>query len=190
MRAKEIAQRLSTRAREAGFVQNSEHLVGQVLRLLVALRPSGRYLELGTGVGAGLVWLVSALGADGQVVTVELEAELQALAREEVGEDDRLSWVLEDGSAWLRTAADQAGTFDGVFADTWPGKYHDRDLAMSLIKPGGWYLIDDLYPQPGWPDGHQANVDILMAELGELESWTTELLHVGSGVMLCIKGEG
>lgn len=53
MRAKEIAQRLSTRAREAGFVQNSEHLVGQVLRLLVALRPSGRYLSWEPAWGPG-----------------------------------------------------------------------------------------------------------------------------------------
>ena len=188
MKAQEAVRRLSVRAGEAGFIQNSEEVVGRLLRLLVAMRPGGRYLELGTGMGAGLVWLVSALGDDGGVVTVELDAELQAVARDELGADDRITWFLGDGSVWLRTAVvDGEGTFDGVFADTWPGKYHDRDLAMRLVKHGGWYLVDDLHPQPGWPVGHQANVDALMAELAALESWTTECLDMGSGVMLCVK---
>lgn len=190
MKAHHVAQRLSAKAAEAGFEQNSEEFVGQLLRILVAMKPNGRYLELGTGMGAGLVWLLSGLGRDGRVVTIELEAEHQAIAHQELGADDRLTWVLDEGAAWLRTeVTDQAGTFDGVFADTWPGKYHDRDLAMRLVKPGGWYLVDDLYPQPGWPDGHQANVDILIADLAEMESWTTEFLGAGSGVMLCIKQE-
>ena len=35
---------------------------------------------------------------------------------------------------------------------------------MDLVKPHGWFVLDDLYPQPGWPDRHQANVDHLIAE--------------------------
>lgn len=91
---------------------------------------------------------------------------------------------------WLRDAVvELEATFDGVFADTWPGKYHDRDLAMRLVKPGGWYVVDDLYPQPGWPEGHQASVDRLVADLTALEAWTTELLEVGSGIIVCVRGE-
>ena len=187
MDAPEITSRLAARAAEAGFVQSSEEVVGRLLRLLVALKPGGRYVELGTGMGTGLVWLLSALGADGEIVTVEFEADLQAVARAELGADDRVTWVLGDGSAWLRAAVkDQEGTFDGVFADTWPGKYHDRDLAMRLVKPGGWYLVDDLYPQPGWPDGHQVSVAQLVADLTSLESWITEFFDIGSGVMVCV----
>lgn len=186
----QIARRLAAKADAAGFVQSSEELVGRLLRLLVALRPGGRYLELGTGMGSGLAWLLGALGADGEIVTVELDAGLQAVAREELGHDERVTWVVGDGSEWLRDAvADQEGRFDGVFADTWPGKYHDRDLAMRLVKLGGWYLVDDLYPQPGWPEGHQASVDRLVAELAALESWTTEFLDAGSGVIVCVRGE-
>ncbi len=189
MNLEQVVGSLTAKANAAGFVQSSEELVGRLLRLLVALRPGGRYLELGTGMGAGLAWLLGALGADGEVVTVELEAGVQAVAREELGHDERVTWVVGDGSEWLRDAvADQEARFDGVFADTWPGKYHDRDLAMRLVKPGGWYLVDDLYPQPGWPEGHQESVDRLVSELAALESWTTEFLDAGSGVIVCVRG--
>ena len=188
MNPEDIARKLSAMADEAGFVQSSEEQVGRLLRLLVALRPGGRYLELGTGMGAGLAWLLSTLDAGGEVVTVELEADLQEVARAEFGADERVAWVVGDGSAWLRDAVgEHEGTFDGVFADTWPGKYHDRDLAMRLVKPEGWYLVDDLYPQPGWPDGHQTSVDALVDDLSSLASWNTEFLDLGSGVMLCIR---
>ena len=190
MNYEKIRHQLEGAANEAGFVQSSEALVGCLLRLLVAIRPGGRYLELGTGMGVGLTWLPSALGADGEIVTVELKAEEQAVARGELGGDDRITWVVGDGSVWLRDAVvELEATFDGVFADTWPGKYHDRDLAMRLVKPGGWYVVDDLYPQPGWPEGHQASVDRLVADLTALEAWTTELLEVGSGIIVCVRGE-
>ena len=102
-------------------------------------------------------------------------------------DDPRVEWVLGDGSEWLREAVARPERFDVVFADTWPGKYHDRDLAMELVKPHGWFVLDDLYPQPGWPDGHQANVDRLIADMQSVDGWRTEFLPWGSGLMLCVR---
>lgn len=48
-----VHQRLITVASEMGFVQSSEGDLGRFMRLLVASRPDGRFLELGTGVGFG-----------------------------------------------------------------------------------------------------------------------------------------
>ena len=48
-----VHQRLITVASEMGFVQSSEGDLGRFMRLLVASRPGGRFLELGTGVGFG-----------------------------------------------------------------------------------------------------------------------------------------
>ncbi len=55
--------------------------------------------------------------------------------------------------------------FELVFADTWPGKYYALDEALSLIKPGGLYVIDDMLPQPNWPDDHAPKVAELIAAL-------------------------
>ena len=98
---------------------------------------------------------------DSTLVSVELDDSLQSVARDALAGDERVTWVLGDGSDWLRAAVERPERYNLVFADTWPGKYHDRELAMELVAPGGWYVIDDLHPQPGWPEGRQSTVDRL-----------------------------
>ena len=178
---------LTAAAEDLGFVQSSEGDLGRLLRLLVASRPGGSFLELGTGVGYGAAWLLDGMDADSRLVSVELEDDLQRIARATFDDDPRVEWMLGDGSEWLREAVARPERFDVVFADTWPGKYHDRDLAMELVKPHGWFVLDDLYPQPGWPDGHQANVDRLIADMQSVDGWRTEFLPWGSGLMLCVR---
>jgi hypothetical protein len=39
-------------------------------------------------------------------------------------------------------------SFDLIFADSWPGKFSALELALGMVKPSGFYLIDDLLPQP------------------------------------------
>ena len=71
------------RAADAGFELSSEPEVGRLLACLAAaVPPQGRVLELGTGVGAGLAWLVHGLGerTDVTVVSVDVDPELQAAA--------------------------------------------------------------------------------------------------------------
>ena len=71
------------RADRAGFQLACEVEVGRLLAALAAAVPSGgRVLEIGTGVGVGLAWLVHGLGArqDVEVVTVELDDEVQRAA--------------------------------------------------------------------------------------------------------------
>jgi predicted O-methyltransferase YrrM len=50
-----------------------------------------------------------------------------------------------DGAAFLEQAAPQQ--FDFIYADAWPGKFTRLDLALSLLRIGGIYFIDDLLPQ-------------------------------------------
>ena len=187
MELSEVLSRLATVASEVNFIQSSEHELGQFLRLLCSSRPGGRFLELGSGVGYGAAWMLAGMNSDAKLVSVELDDALQAVARDVFKEDSRVQWVLGDGSEWLRDAVERPDRFDLVFADTWPGKYHDRDLAMELVKPGGWYVIDDLYPQPGWPEGHQTNVDRLIQQLTDVQGWETEFLPWSSGLMLCVR---
>ncbi len=55
--------------------------------------------------------------------------------------------------------------FDLIYADAWPGKFTHLDLALSLLTIGGIYFIDDLLPQPNWPDGHAAKIAPLVRDL-------------------------
>ena len=59
-----------------------------------------------------------------------------------------------EGSALLAQLADQGQRFDLIFADAWPGKFTHLDLALSILAPGAFYVVDDLLPQATWPADH------------------------------------
>ena len=58
-------------------------------------------------------------------------------------------------------------TFDLVFADAMPGKYDLFEETIGLVKVGGFYIIDDMIPQPNWPEGHADKVERFIEELEE-----------------------
>ena len=41
----------------------------------------------------------------------------------------------------------------------------DTEQALSLLRVGGIYFIDDLLPQPSWAEGHAAKVPLLVEDL-------------------------
>lgn len=178
----QLLDRIDARTNEVGFDAASDAGVGDLLTVLAAGKPGGRILELGTGTGRGTACLLRGMDADARLVTVENDPALAAVARAEL-DDPRVEWVVADGGAWLGTAE---GPFDLVFADTWPGKFSHLDVALSLVAPGGFYVVDDLRPQPNWPDGHQVVVDHLVALLRTRPGWRTAFLDGPSGVLVCV----
>jgi len=164
---------------------SSEDRTGSLLAALAAARPAGRVLELGTGVGEGTAWLLSGMDRAARLTTVELDPTVQAVAQEQLGTDPRVTFVSGDGGAWLEDF--DGAPFDLVFADTWPGKFTHLDRALDLVAPGGTYLIDDLSPQPGWPEGHKASVERLLAELDEREDFRCVRLAWASGLLMAVR---
>src|SRR5688572_26247855 len=92
--------------------------------------------------------------------TVDTDAAVVAVARRHLGSDPRVRFHVEDGAAFLTRAA--PSSYDLVYADAWPGKFSHLDEALALLRPGGFYVIDDLLPQPNWPDGHAPKVPALV----------------------------
>lgn len=154
---------IKARTEELKFGMASEHLAGALLQVLAASKPGGKLLELGTGTGIGTSWLLSGMDDAATLVSVETDEQFQAVAREFLGTDTRLNLVLEDGAQFLRKQPVES--FDLVFADAIPGKFEALDDALALVKTGGFYLIDDLLPQPNWPQDHGVKVDNLLYRL-------------------------
>ena len=94
--------------------------MGRLLAALAAAVPGGgRVLEIGTGVGVGLAWLLHGLGArqDVEVVTVELDDVVQQTALSARWPP----WVrFESGDG--AEAVGRLGQFDLIFADAPGGK--------------------------------------------------------------------
>ena len=125
------------------------------------------------------------MDAAARLESVDSDSSVQAIARRHLGGDPRVTFHHGDGGAFL--AASAPGTFDLVFADAWPGKFSDLDLALRLLRTGGVYVIDDLLPQPNWPEGHAPRVPVLVDRLERLAGFTTTKLEWASGLMIVVR---
>ncbi|QKW22564.1 class I SAM-dependent methyltransferase [Kitasatospora sp. NA04385] len=168
-----------------GFAMSCDRATGQLLRTLAAARPGGRVLELGTGAGAGTSWLLSGMDAGASLVSGELDPAVAAVAARHLGADPRLELVVGDGAELIDSLA--PGGFDLVFADTWPGKFHHLDQALELLAPGGLYLVDDLLPQPTWPEEHAASVTALVERLTTDPRLHASYLDCSTGLLLATR---
>ncbi|TQE21948.1 methyltransferase domain-containing protein [Streptomyces ipomoeae] len=179
---------LQTAAHAAGFTMSCDTRTGSLLATLAATRPGGRILELGTGVGEGTAWLLSGMSETATLVTVELKDSVQDVARRHLGGDGRVTFVSADAGRWLEEY--DGAPFDLVFADTWPGKFTHLDRALELVAPGGTYLIDDLTPTPGRPEGHEEAVTDLLAALEDRPGFRTTRLAWSSGLLIAVRVTG
>ena len=107
------------------------------------------------------------------------------IARRNLGHDLRVTFHLEDGGEFLRKATPQQ--FDFIYTDASPGKFTHLDLALSLLKVGGIYFVDDLLPQPSWPEGHAAKVPVLIADLERRRGFVATKLAWASGLMILVR---
>ena len=172
-----------------GFTMSCEAAVGRLLRALAAAKPGGRLLELGTGTGAGTAWLLAGMDGQSTLDTLDDDPEALAVARRHHGHDPRVTLHEADGGPWLTDRVGAPG-YDLVFADTWPGKFTHRDEALSLVRRGGFYVVDDLDRQPegAVPDGHHLAVDELVADLESREGWAAlPLLGWSCGVLVLVR---
>src|SRR2546421_12172999 len=87
---KELAQAAAT----FGFTMSSDQLTGSLLRTLVASKPAGEILELGTGVGMGTAWLLAGMDAGAHLTTVDGNGEKTAIARILLSSDPRVTFQL------------------------------------------------------------------------------------------------
>jgi predicted O-methyltransferase YrrM len=170
------------------FKMGSEPRTGALLRALAASKPSGRLLELGTGTGIATAWLLAGMDENSTLTSVDTDPHAQAVAREVLGADPRLSLIIEDGAAFLRRQEPES--FDLVFADAMPGKYEALDAALAIIRPGGFYVIDDMLPQPNWPEGHAEKVPALLNRLAHDERFFIAPMAWASGVALAVRKPG
>jgi predicted O-methyltransferase YrrM len=170
-----------------GFSMASEPRTGSLLSALAASKPGGRLLELGTGTGVGTAWLLSGMSAGARLDTVDTDPGVVAVAQRHLAADSRVAFHLMDGAEFIGSGP---GQYDLIYADAWPGKFSHLDQALSILRPGGIYVIDDLLPQPNWPAEHAPRVPVLIEALERLSDFTTVKLSWASGLMLVVRTGG
>jgi predicted O-methyltransferase YrrM len=173
------------RTGELQFSMASEPLTGSLLRTLAASKPGGRFLELGTGTGLSTAWLLDGMDTEARLISVDVDRSVQQVAEECLGDDPRLSLEIADGIEFLRRQP--RTSFDFVFADAMPGKYEGLEHALAVVRPGGFYVIDDMLPQPNWPEGHAAKVPLLIARLAADTRFQIVPMDWASGAVIAVR---
>lgn len=178
-------EEIEIKSKEIGFTMPSDLYVGTLLRTLIASKPKSHFLELGTGTGLSLSWMVDGMDNGSTLITVDNDPDLIEIARGYFEDDVRVQMVCKDGSEWIKNY--NGPKFDLVFADAWPGKYSELDELLELIERGGFYVIDDLLPQSNWPDGHQENVKRLVTYMENRKDLAITKLDWSTGLIIAVK---
>ena len=167
-----------------GFTMASEPNTGALLKVLAASKPRGRFLELGTGTGLGTAWLLAGMDDSSHLDSVDTDARVVAVARRHLAPDPRLTLHVMDGADFIARAT--SASWDFIYADAWPGKFTHLSETLALLRVGGMYFIDDLLPQPNWPDGHALHVERLVSALARPDLATVRL-DWASGLMIVVR---
>jgi demethylmenaquinone methyltransferase/2-methoxy-6-polyprenyl-1,4-benzoquinol methylase len=178
-------ERATAVAAESGFDLSCDPEVGRLLAVLAAATPAdGRILELGTGCGVGLAWIVHGLDArnDVEVLSIELDPESVACARQ--GAWPGFVSIMEGDAL---AVVPQSGTFDLVFADSEGGKWEGLGATIAALRPGGLLLVDDMTPA-GWASDHHRlkTEEVRTRLLAHPQLVAAEMAH-GTGIVLCTR---
>jgi predicted O-methyltransferase YrrM len=169
----------------SGFTMASDASACSLLRTLAASKPAGKFLELGTGTGLSTSWILDGMDAASTLVSVDNDAKFVAIAERFLGNDNRLKLTITDGGTWVEE--NRHNKFDYIFADTWHGKYLVLDEVLEMLNKGGIYIIDDMLPQPNWPDGHAQKAISLIAYLEERKDLLLTKQVWATGIILAVK---
>lgn len=180
-----IHPQIEAKSKEIGFTMPSDLNIGCLLKTLIASKPDGNFLELGTGIGFSLSWMIDGMDQESTLTSVDNDTQLIHIAQDFFGKDSRVNLVLEDGGKWIEEY--NGPRFDLIFADAWPGKYSHLDEVFSLLKVGGIYVIDDMDEQPNWPEGHAEKAEALVKQLEAREDFHLCKMNWSTGVILMTK---
>ena len=172
-----------------GFNMASDMLTGSLLRTLAASKSGGMFLELGTGTGMGTAWILDGMDTASRLITMDHDERVVSVARQALGSDPRVTFHVMEGMAFIQSLTVQGIRFDFIFADTFPGKYNALDETLALLKLGGLYVIDDMLPQPNWPDGHAVKVTGLIETLEGRPDLRLTKLNWSTGLIVAAKAK-
>jgi predicted O-methyltransferase YrrM len=117
--------------------------VGRFLAVLAAGCHGGRIAEFGTGAGIGAAWMSAAMPPDCTLITAEIDPVRAAAAAEVLAGDQRVQVLVGDAVELIA----RRGPYDLIFADCGVRDAGVFGAVVSLLKPGGRVVSDDLTPQ-------------------------------------------
>lgn len=170
---------------ESGFTMASDLAACSFLRTLAGTKPGGAFLELGTGTGLSTAWILDGMDKDSSLTSIDFDDAVLSVAKRFLGIDSRLRLELIDGEEWVEV--NMKARFDFIFADTWHGKYLLLDEVLEMLNIGGLYIVDDMLPQPNWPDGHAEKAEKFIEKLESYPFLNITKLNWSTGIIVATR---
>jgi predicted O-methyltransferase YrrM len=169
----------------SGFTMASDVLTCSLLRTLAASKPGSKLLELGTGTGLATSWILDGMDENSTLVSIDNDEKYLEIANKYLSNDRRLTLISIDGGEWIDQ--NKKNKFDYIFADTWHGKYLMLEEVLSMLNKGGLYIVDDMLPQPNWPDGHHEKATNLESYLDTRSDLLVTKQVWATGIIVAVK---
>jgi predicted O-methyltransferase YrrM len=137
--------------------------VGKLLYLLAKIQAASQILEIGTLGGYSAAWLAQALAPSGRLISLEINPDHAAKARQHLDGLPEKRIEIRIGHAvdlLAQLVASGEGPFDLIFIDA--DKANNAlylDWSLRLSRPGTLILIDNLIPKGeriGYPSHEEA----------------------------------
>ena len=169
----------------SGFTMASDVLTCSLLRTLASSKPAGKFLELGTGTGLSTSWILDGMDNESTLTSIDNDPKFLEIAQSSLGRDKRLELACIDGADWVESNKNKK--YDYIFADTWHGKYLLLDEVLAMLNKGGLYIIDDMLPQPNWPEGHHEKAINLVSLLEKRDDLLLTKQVWATGIIVAVK---
>lgn len=123
----------------------SGHFQGRVLSMLSKLMQPKNILEIGTYTGYSALCLAEGLAAEGKLITIDVNAQLEDFVREYLAESPlgaQIDYRIADAMELIPQLEE---TFDLVFIDADKQNYINYyNLVIDKVRPGGVILADNV----------------------------------------------
>ena len=189
--------REETARHEMGRMQISAEQ-GALMALLVQATGAKRALEIGVFTGYSALVVADAMGADGRLTALDVNAEYTEIARRfwaEAGLAEGIELRLGDARESLAVLRREGldGAYDFAFIDADKSGYDIYyEQCLALVRPGGLILIDNTFymgriAEPERWQESGAVVDALNKKIKGDERVTIVMLPIGDGLTICRK---
>ncbi|MEZ0367868.1 MAG: O-methyltransferase, partial [Candidatus Sericytochromatia bacterium] len=121
-------------------------LEASVLRMLIQTSGARRVLELGTFTGYSALAMAEALPPDGQLITLDTDAETTAIGKEFWALSPHGDKIESRIGAALDLLPQLEGKFDLIFIDADKQNYpHYWEACVPMLNPGGLIVVDNVF---------------------------------------------
>lgn len=182
-----VLQGITSTTEDLELTMSGQLRFGALLRLLVASKPGGSILELGSGTGLLTAWLLDGMSADSRLLAVEADQEKAAVARRFHGRDSRLELREDSVPNVLQSLPGGYALIAAGSPKALPGRV--RELA-GLLEPGGILAVGGLQDGDEADDPEATTMEETMNQLEGARGLERTVLDWGSGVLLASRRAG